>query len=414
MRFKVLLSAYTCEPNKGSESGIGWNWIRQVSKYNDVWVITRINNRKAIEENLNQLPLNKVKWIFFDLPYYLRFWKKGSRGSRLYYYFWQIAIYFKIKKINSDISFDIIHHVTFGTYWFPSLLSILPPKFVWGPIGGGESPPKELYKSLNFIGKLFEYKRDFIRSLVNLDLFLRLTSKNTAIALATSEQTKRSLENLGAKKVRIMSNVALSDEDIFKLKDLKVYQNSRTIFISIGRLIHWKGYHFAIKAYAKLDRRINDSEYWLVGEGSEYNNLFKLVKELKIEDKVKFLGNVSRGKVFELLSNSNILLHPSLHDSGGWVCAEAMTAGKPVICLDIGGPSIQVSDNTGIKIRPTNELQIINDLYNAMYLLAKDIRLYNRMSKAGIERINRYFSWNKRGEEIQNIYNNLMLSNRNK
>ena len=56
-----------------------------------------------------------------------------------------------------------------------------------------------------------------------------------------------------------------------------------------------------------------------------------------------------------------MLIHPSLHDSGGWVCLEAMAAGRPVICLDLGGPGLQVTEKTGIKVKastPTTPWQI--------------------------------------------------------
>jgi hypothetical protein len=43
-RLRILVSAYACEPYKGSEQGVGWNWVLELSKTKDVWVITRSNN----------------------------------------------------------------------------------------------------------------------------------------------------------------------------------------------------------------------------------------------------------------------------------------------------------------------------------------------------------------------------------
>jgi hypothetical protein len=91
---KVLLSAYACEPGKGSEPGVGWNWVRQIAPFAEVWVITRSNNREAIEKALAEEPLPNVHWVYFDLPRWARFWKKGQRGVHLYYYLWQVGIYF--------------------------------------------------------------------------------------------------------------------------------------------------------------------------------------------------------------------------------------------------------------------------------------------------------------------------------
>lgn len=35
---KILLSAYACEPNKGSEPGVGWSWATEYAKQHQVWV----------------------------------------------------------------------------------------------------------------------------------------------------------------------------------------------------------------------------------------------------------------------------------------------------------------------------------------------------------------------------------------
>ena len=47
---RVLLSAYACEPNKGSEAGVGWHWALEIARLgHEVWALTRANNRAPIE-----------------------------------------------------------------------------------------------------------------------------------------------------------------------------------------------------------------------------------------------------------------------------------------------------------------------------------------------------------------------------
>jgi len=53
---KVLVSAYACEPGKGSEPEVGWQWVHQIARFHEVWVITRANNRLQIEESLYKAP----------------------------------------------------------------------------------------------------------------------------------------------------------------------------------------------------------------------------------------------------------------------------------------------------------------------------------------------------------------------
>ena len=65
---KVLVSAYACEPGKGSEPGVGWQWVRQIARFHDTWVITRANNREKIEADLLQRPgsVDRHRFTFDD------------------------------------------------------------------------------------------------------------------------------------------------------------------------------------------------------------------------------------------------------------------------------------------------------------------------------------------------------------
>ena len=115
---------------------------QQISKDHDVWVITRANNRSAIEAGLSRAPNDRLHFVYYDLPPWARWWKKGKRGVQLYYYLWQIGIYFVARRLHRNGQFDLTHHLTFGKYWSPSFLSLLPIPFIWGPVGGGESAPR--------------------------------------------------------------------------------------------------------------------------------------------------------------------------------------------------------------------------------------------------------------------------------
>ena len=126
VRLRVLVSAYACEPDCGSEPGVGWNCVRQVGRFHEAWVITRANNRGSIEGALAMDPSPNLHFVYFDLPHWMRFWKKGRRGINLYYYLWQIGAYLTGRKLHRDLRFDLAHHVTFAKYWIPSFLPLLP------------------------------------------------------------------------------------------------------------------------------------------------------------------------------------------------------------------------------------------------------------------------------------------------
>lgn len=78
---KVLLSAYACEPNRGSEQGVGWGWAIELSKSNEVWVLTRDRNQERIEKYLHSHPeyqLPSLHFIYVGVPKILTFWKKET------------------------------------------------------------------------------------------------------------------------------------------------------------------------------------------------------------------------------------------------------------------------------------------------------------------------------------------------
>ncbi len=89
---KLLLSAYACEPSKGSEPGVGWNWAQALFRrgYN-VHVITRSNNRVDIESVGKRQP--NPCFHYHDLPKWARFWKYWPGGIYLYYLLWQVGAY---------------------------------------------------------------------------------------------------------------------------------------------------------------------------------------------------------------------------------------------------------------------------------------------------------------------------------
>jgi glycosyltransferase involved in cell wall biosynthesis len=129
-----------------------------------------------------------------------------------------------------------------------------------------------------------------------------------------------------------------------------------------------------------------------------------LASDLGIAKKVKFWGRLPREKALDLLKDCHVLVHPSLHDSGGGVCMEAMAAGRPVICLDLGGPAVQVTDETGFKIAADEPYQAVRDLAAAMIHLVQNPELIVSMGQAGRKLVNENYSWQVVGESLHKLY----------
>jgi glycosyltransferase involved in cell wall biosynthesis len=389
---KVLLSAYACAPGRGSEPEIGWNWMQQLARRHEVWVITRAKNRASIERGLQSEPAPAARFIYVDLPKPLQFWKKWPGGVYLYYYLWQLLAWRKARALHREIHFDRAQHVTFGMFWQPSFMALLPVPFVWGPVGGGESAPKSFRRTFGVRGRTYEFLRRIARALGALDPSVRMTARRCALALASTPETAERLKKLGCKHVEVETCCGID-----ALPRTRAKNRSGELFylFSAGRLLHWKGFHLALHAIAQIRDTVPTLEYSIFGTGPERKRLERLANDLHIAGLVHFHDSIPRAELLQKMAGFDVMLHPSLHDSGGFVCLEAMSAGCPVVCLDLGGPALQVTAETGFKIAAVSPEQTVRDLAAAIEELATNPDLRARLSHAARERV-KAFSWERK------------------
>lgn len=108
---KIFISAYACEPGLGSEIGVGWHWVLEMSKYFELWVLTRRSNQHTIEPWIAEHPkYSHIHFLYFDLPKWARFWKKGLRGVRTYYNIWQWLTNSIVRRTMKENNIHIFHH----------------------------------------------------------------------------------------------------------------------------------------------------------------------------------------------------------------------------------------------------------------------------------------------------------------
>ena len=256
--------------------------------------------------------------------------------------------------------------------------------------------------------RIYEAARSFAQKVALFDPFMRLMIRRTAVALTKASETAETLKSLGVKKILVFSEAAINDENISS-PAVQTPRNGRPFrFICIGRLIHWKGYHLGLEAFCRFQKQFPAAELWFIGDGAERTKLEGFAIKHQLDQNVCFWGRLPRTEVLNKLKQCDVLLHPSLHDSGGWACLEGLAAGKPVICLNLGGPALQVNEQTGIKVMASNPEQTINGIAEGMLTLATEEELYIAMANAAIIHVRNNFNWNKKGDFVEKVYQELL------
>ncbi len=87
---------------------------------------------------------------------------------------------------------------------------------------------------------------------------------------------------------------------------------------------------------------------------------------------------------------------------------EAMACGKPVIGVNVGGPGFHIQNEWGIKIEPDNPEYTIQEMAKALEKLYLDSELREKMGAAGRRRTEEFYLWERLGDYMQTIYQEVL------
>jgi glycosyltransferase involved in cell wall biosynthesis len=104
------------------------------------------------------------------------------------------------------------------------------------------------------------------------------------------------------------------------------------------------------------------------------------------------------------MADCDAFVFPSLRDGGGLVVVEAMAAGKPVVCLDLGGPGLHVTEACGVKVAARSPEQAIRDLAGALMRLYVGPGLRQQMGRAARQRAEEVYDWDRVTDRIVEAY----------
>jgi glycosyltransferase involved in cell wall biosynthesis len=381
---RLLLSAYACEPDKGSEPGVGWRWAIETARLgHQVVVITRSNNRAAIENALRNRPdllaLSNLRFVYFDLPSWLRWWKRGSRGVHAYYVLWQLGAYWRARRLHRNEPFDAVHHITFGVTRHPSFMGRLGIPFVLGPLGGGEHAPLALRRHFPLAGQLSDAVRDLANFVARVDPFVRQMLDAADVILVKTRDTLAWLPTRYRDKAHC--RLEIGSDAVAPAAPGARRKSGEPRFLYVGRFLHWKGMGLGLLALAQLRRQGIAATLTLVGQGPQAQRWRALAADLGIAEAVHWVPWLAQKELLASYAGFDALLFPSLHDSSGNVVLEAMARGLPVVCLELGGPGELVDASCGsvVPVAGRNEEQVVAGLAAALREMACDDATIDRL-----------------------------------
>lgn len=419
-RLKILISAYACNPLAPADSYpgediVGWNLVKELSKFHQLIVITRTYNKTNVEEALSTDTLKKIEFQYIKLPKFLKILRKNYFGIRIYYWLWQINAYFEAQRLNKKQKFDIAHQITFNNDWMPSYIGAyfnIP--FIWGPAGGGQKVPQAFACELSLKNKFKETTRSVFQEFWRLTPTRIIGIKKAKAVLVCNVETKEKVKKF-TKNIFDFPVNGISKEDLIpegnsaksqpqNPKSSLKSSSPKFKVLYAGRFDPIKAIPLAVRAFAKFNKKHPDSIFEIIGDGPEKGRISREIEKIGIQKSINMISWLSRKELVKRMREANVFLFPSLRDGGGAVVVEAMASGLPVVCLDLAGPGFHIQDKWGIKIEAKNPEYVVIEMAKALEKLYLDNNLRKQMSINARRRAKEYYSWDKLGERLQKIY----------
>ncbi|MFN6946555.1 MAG: glycosyltransferase family 4 protein [Cytophagaceae bacterium] len=183
----------------------------------------------------------------------------------------------------------------------------------------------------------------------------------------------------------------------------------KKVILFIGNLKPVKGVNYLLEAFAKLQHiyKKNDIVLYLIGDGSEKENLIKLSKKLNIDKNVFFLGRKDHDEIPIWINIADIFILPSISEGFPTVIPEVMMSGVPIVASDVGGISeVVIHRKTGILVKPGD----INALAEAINSYLSDEQFTLNIIRNALEMANK-FTWMSSAENILAIYREISYGN---
>ena len=377
---KVLLSAFACQPGKGSEEGNGWNWATGLAdKGYEVHCITWATYRKHIEAHPK---VENIYFYYISMPFRLEFFYLMPPASLYVYYMsWQYLAYLKARKLCKHTDFIVAHHVTWGSLQMGSFMYKLSVPFIFGPAGGGQHAP-EAFKRYFLNHWSSEIKRQKIsKILTKYNPGCKKMLKYAKAVLVSNPDTLAMAQSIGVTNCQFSLDTALPPHFYPSEFTVKQPTQGKLQLLWVGRFMPRKGVLLILEVMEKL-KALKGITLTIVGYGEMEEAIVEKIAEYGLEETVTMAGRISFEGVRQYYESHDAFIFTSLRDSNPAQLLEAMSFGMPIITLNLHGQAMLVSNETGILCSAVTPEETVFELKEAVMDLYTNQQKITAMSSA--------------------------------
>jgi len=176
------------------------------------------------------------------------------------------------------------------------------------------------------------------------------------------------------------------------------------VLVTIARLFMLKGHKYIIESAKELSKRFANAVWLFVGDGNLAGRFKEKVRQLGLEEKIKFTGLLPPSQIPLAISSSDILVHCSLREGLARTLPQAMLCGKPAVSFDVDGAKEVVNEKTGRLIEPEN----IEELTKVCAELIENKKLREELGEAGRESVKEKFAPETMVDTIEAVYRKVL------
>lgn len=410
---KIFVSAFACDPTIGSEPGVGWHWVLELSKYYELWVLTVANDHGSIEEKVKEyFETHKLKcnihFIYYDLLKPFLLMKKNIMSMRIYYILWQYCSNKIVQLTMERNNIKIFHLLTYGNMLWPISKYGQDMFFIWGPTGGMDVIESEYSKHYSLRSRMFEFIRRFIvNRQVNSQVF-KNKCNHADLILCKANSSYKIIDEENRKKAFLFTDVAMDSFESNYSSYVSKKQDG-LLFFAAGHMDAWRGFDFLIEVFVSLHCKYPNNQLIIVGKGTELRYLQNKIRKLNADSYIKLPGEVSMEEYQNLMRNADVVINSCLKEGAVTNAFDCMRWGKPFICVETGGYTRNFDNDSAIILpRNVDRETMIHNLSNA---IEKMINPETRQKYAkNICKRGELFTWKNKGMEFKTILDNYLTN----